>query len=128
MKLYCVAILSAIMRKGSKHQPKTFMVFEQFVLFAARSAKEAISRAKTHAKVLESLDDDLSLNGHPAVWKFIGIRKVEEIPNTSLKASRTELATGIEISHSIFYVTGKKRLSDLARGKRVPILYVDDDR
>jgi hypothetical protein len=96
-----------------------FPVYEDIVLFKARSGKEARDKAVRYGKRQEGdMKGSLRWGEKPATLTFEGVRKVIEC-----SVLRTRLVSGTEVTHHLFFVKSAKDLRKLVTYKSVELKY-----
>lgn len=100
---YAAHIVMQVEIVGSEQ--KTFPVWENVVLIAARSAEAAIQQAIEIGQA-DAGDDDGSFRwgGKPARWVFVGVRKVTECVTAAAR-----LGTGDELTYVEYELASRER-------------------
>lgn len=119
---HAVSAVFAVERKGTKQ----VLVQETIYLARARSAAEASRRIAPLARREAKAHDDLRWGGNPATKRFCGIRKSvwcaanPEGPSRDPRVAR--MHQGVEATWSQYVVRSKKDLSNLLKGRPVPVV------
>ena len=122
MTWFAASIIVAVRTK--KGRQKTFPVFENVYLIEAKSSKQAYARAEKIGKREQIPDDSLTLDGRPAKFVYVGVRKVVTIANPFPIASDSAPPRhGTEITYSVLQMDSAKDVIELARGHPVSLVY-----
>lgn len=123
MTWYAVHALVA-MRRTDSIGP--ISVYENVFLVEAKDSNDAAAQGRSMAKVESAVEDDLTIDGVPAVRSFAGIRKVITISNPEpLDLDQDRPVSGTEITYSEYEIDSEEELQKLAAGELVAVRYVD---
>jgi hypothetical protein len=123
-KRWCAASVILVVQFKSGRQ-RTFPVWENVYLIAARSTEEARRRAEALGRAEENLEG-LTWKGKPAKMVFGGVRKVvfcAADPAVRGGHAVTKLYDGVELTYSSMMLKSAADLDALIRGKPVTVVY-----
>jgi hypothetical protein len=106
--------------KLKQGQQNEFPVWENVLLLEAPSAEGVVELATERAQqYVGDSDGSLTLDDRPAVWEFVGVRKVV------LCDPSDTVADGTEATYSEFVLESFEDVQVLARGGAVRLTYTD---
>jgi len=124
MAWYTASIIIAIRPRDEPNSD--FLVHENLLLIDARTASEARVAARKLGEEEATLDDDLTIDGLPAVREFIGVRKIVTVSNPHpMNQDQDRPADGTEVSYSVYRVSDRSALQRLASGESVEVEYLE---
>lgn len=124
MAWYTASIIIAIRPRDEPNND--FLVHENLLLIEAPTASEAIVAARKLGEEEATLDDDLTIDGLPAVREFIGVRKVVIVSNPHpMNQDQDRPVGGTEVSYSVYRVSDRSALQRLASGESVEVEYLE---
>jgi len=123
MTWYTASLVTALWQEGREGP---LLVFEDTMLIEAKSRDEGLSIAESMGKELESLDDDLRVDGKTAKRIFLGTRKLRSVYNEGSDIDQFPPSHRTELTHSLFEVESLEKAKELAMGKRVTVSYVGE--
>lgn len=125
MRWFVASIVSVI--KYDQGEQSGFPVVEHFYLFSAESQAEEDRKVSEKMALMDAAGKCI-YNGLPATRSCIGVRKIRSIFNPPPLAMNDDPPIdGTELTHSFFSTNSIDEAMDVAAGKRVTVLYVDDD-
>lgn len=114
---YAAHIIMLVKFKDGKQD--RYPIFENIVLIKAKSEPEALSRAESRGREDESNPDSVfSWDERPAVFEFVGIRKLIECSDFENRPD-----DGVEVSYSNFEIENEESLHKLVQGEPVSLEY-----
>lgn len=124
MTWYAASVLIAIRRVDLSSAP--WLVYENVILVEALDAAGARKQASDIANREVSVDDDFTLDGHSAIKKFAGIRKLINVSNPDpYDLDQDRPVSGTEITYSVFEISDDDALAKLANGEELTIKYIE---
>lgn len=107
-----------------KDEGDSTLVHENVYLIDAADEDSALEVARDLAKSNEDLNEDghLELDGRPAKYLFLGIRKLIAI-ETNPDTAQGIINSGIELTYSVFQAQTLKDAERLANGEEVDVQY-----
>ena len=122
--MVCAHIIESI--RPVKRRRGAILVYENVLLIRAKDDEEAMRKARKRAEASNVSDDSATINGKPAVWSFVGIRKIVAVMNPApLDQEGNEPVDGTEITYSKFEVKDERALSKLIDGKEIVVRYLE---
>ena len=123
MTWYAAHIIIGVKRRDGKG---SISAMENVVLLEAESFDEAERLALERGEEYAYEDDTLTLNGKPAVFIFVGVRKILTVSNPApLHQNEDRPISGTEITFSEFEVPDDEALRRLGEGKTLDVLYLE---
>lgn len=95
-----------------------FPVWENIVLIEAETRDEAGHKAKQIGETEQLVDDGSTLDGKPARWIYVGVRKIISCEDENRPPSHAT-----EISYSEYLLDSLDEVNRLARGEPVELTY-----
>lgn len=96
-----------------------YPIWENVILLSANSDDEALSKAEKRGKEDESgSESEFLWEGRPAIWTFVGVRKLIECVDTD-----TRPGDGTEITYSELELGSEDALAKLVAGEPVIVNY-----
>ncbi|GAA5786670.1 hypothetical protein [Chitiniphilus shinanonensis] len=124
MTWYTASVLISI--KPINYEGGPIQVYENMYLIEAPSSRDAIEKAQELGRQEVALDDELSIDGIPAVRTFVGIRKIVSISNPSpFDMDQTPPTNGTELTYALYQLEDEAALTRLAGGEEVYLLYLE---
>lgn len=125
MKWFVASLVSVI--DASDPAQSEFPIYEDFFLFSASSEGELQLKIENEKKLINAAGD-CNFDGKPAKKRCIGVRKIRSIYNTEMGSpDANPPGDGTELTHSFMTVNSMDEAKLLANGKRVHVVYLDDD-
>lgn len=119
MKWFAAHVIMAVQLKSADQT--RFPVWENIVLIAAKSEREAFAKAEAYGRAEEGDDDGtFCWSGHPATWVFAGVRKVTECATLGDRPD-----DGTEISFNELELDSLQEVERLAAGRPTSVVYND---
>ncbi|MEX0701161.1 MAG: DUF4288 domain-containing protein [Planctomycetales bacterium] len=119
MSWYAAHIIMTVKLKSGAQ--RRFPVWENIVLFSAKSEREAIAKAEEHGRLEEGDEDEsFTWGDRPATWVFAGVRKV-----TECVAFGDSPGDGMEVSYNELELDSREAVRRLAAGEPTAVRYND---
>jgi hypothetical protein len=119
MRWYAVHMVQYFKRREGRQ--RSFLVWENIVLFRAANPREAFEKAKRMGREEEALDDpSLRLNDRLVKKIFAGVRKVVECVDSDKRPNNRT-----EVSYTEMVLPSEKAVRNLVAGKAVNVRIVD---
>lgn len=125
MTWFTASVIVAIKPLAESAGP--IQVYENNYLIEATDFEEARKKADVIGKSEVSVqDDELTLDGAPAKWVYIGVRKIMTVSNpTPLDLDKDKPLSGTELNYSVYQVADDETLEKLANGGAVTVQYLE---
>ncbi len=128
---WCAAHIIMYVRFLDGIQDK-YIVWENVLLLSAENEQTLSAKAEQLGRTAyEGEVDEVTSEGRPAVWEFVGVRKIIscaypidlESAEMAIHESEADLKEGTELTFSKIQVASYQALMDLAAGKSVTVHY-----
>jgi len=110
-------IMAVRFREGVQDR---FPCFENVVVVDAETDDDAMQAALACGEQ-EAAATEFDWDGRPAIWQFVGVRKLIEC--RTLGSLENRLEPGTEVTYSQFVLSSEDDLRKLADGESVPLTY-----
>ncbi len=120
MKWYAAHMIQYFKRR--KGRQRSFLTWENIVLFRAVDWEEAYEKAERMGREEEAFDDESTrIGNHPAKCVFAGVRKIVECLEPEKRPRN-----GTEISYTEMVLPSEKAIRELVAGRAVNVRIVDE--